>query len=315
VSAQEIRFIKYRRICRKLNHNYRSGFVAIIGKPNAGKSTLINSFLNKKIAIVSNKPETTRDNIRGIISKDDSQVVFVDTPGIHKPHLLLGRIMVRKASDSILDADAVIFIVDASSGITEADNIIIQKIKESEKPAIVAINKIDAVSKSKVLPIIDALKDIYSFKDFIPISALNHDNLELLQKTVIDVLPEGPKLYDNASFTDKDDIFIISEIIREKALLLTKEEVPHSLAVVIEKFSKDKEDGTLTIEAVIYVERDSQKGILIGQKASMVKRITMLSRKELKAQFGEKILLQIIVKVLKNWRKSEYALKKLGMIG
>jgi GTPase len=315
VSAQEIRFIKYRRICRKLNHNYRSGFVAIIGKPNAGKSTLINSFLNKKIAIVSNKPETTRDNIRGIISKDDSQVVFVDTPGIHKPHLLLGRIMVRKASDSILDADAVIFIVDASSGITEADNIIIQKIKESEKPAIVAINKIDAVSKSKVLPIIDALKDIYSFKDFIPISALNHDNLELLQKTVIDVLPEGPKLYDNASFTDKDDIFIISEIIREKALLFTKEEVPHSLAVVIEKFSKDKEDGTLTIEAVIYVERDSQKGILIGQKASMVKRITMLSRKELKAQFGEKILLQIIVKVLKNWRKSEYALKKLGMIG
>jgi GTPase len=293
--------------------HYKSGFVCIAGKPNAGKSTLINSFLKKKIAIVSNKPETTRDSIRGIVTNDDSQVVFVDTPGIHRPHLLLGKIMVNKASNSMLDADVIIFIVDAQSGLSEADNIIIEKIKEAQKPAIVAINKIDAVSKSKILPIIDTLKDRYPFKDFIPISALMHENIELLYKTVSDMLPEGEKLYLDGEITDKDDRFISSEIIREKALSLTKEEVPHSLAVAIERFSRNEEENTLDISAVIYVERESQKGILIGQKGSMIKKISTLSRKELKERFGEKVFLEILVKVLQNWRKSEHAIKRLGI--
>jgi GTPase len=295
--------------------DYKSGFVAIIGKPNAGKSTLINSLLKKKIAIVSNKPETTRDSIQGIVTSDDNQVVFVDTPGIHKPHLLLGKIMVNKASNAILGADIVIFIVDAASGLSDADYIIIERIKESQKPAIVAINKIDAISKSKILPIIDRLKDEYPFKEFIPISALRHDNLELLQKSIISMLPEGVKFYNNGEITDKDEVFIISEIIREKALSLTKEEVPHSLAVVVEDFSRRQEGGILDISAVIYVERDSQKGILIGQKGSMIKEISTLSRKELEAYFGEKVFLQVFVKVLKNWRKSEQALKGLGISG
>jgi len=293
--------------------HYKTGFVAIIGKPNAGKSTLINSFLDKKIAIVSSKPETTRDSIQGIVTTDEGQVIFVDTPGIHKPHLLLGRIMVNKASNSILGADAVVFITDASSGLSEADYIIVERIKEAQKPTIVAINKIDAVSKSKILPIIDRLKDEYPFKDFIPISALRHENLELLQRSVIDMIPEGVKLYNNGEITDKDDVFISSEIIREKALSLTKEEVPHSLAVVVENFSKRSENGILDISAVIYVERDSQKGILIGQKGSMIKEISTLSRKELEERFGEKIFLTVLVKVLKNWRRSEHALKRLGI--
>jgi len=293
--------------------HYKTGFVAIIGKPNAGKSTLINSFLDKKIAIVSSKPETTRDSIQGIVTTDEGQVIFVDTPGIHKPHLLLGRIMVNKASNSILGADAVVFITDASSGLSEADYIIVERIKEAQKPTIVAINKIDAVSKSKILPIIDRLKDEYPFKDFIPISALRHENLELLQRSVIDMIPEGVKLYNNGEITDKDDVFISSEIIREKALSLTKEEVPHSLAVVVENFSKRSENGILDISAVIYVERDSQKGILIGQKGSMIKEISTLSRKELEERFGEKIFLNVLVKVLKNWRRSEHALKRLGI--
>jgi GTPase len=293
--------------------NYKSGFVCIAGKPNAGKSTLINSFLKKKIAIVSNKPETTRDSIRGIVTNDDSQVVFVDTPGIHRPHLLLGKIMVGKAYDSILDADAVIFIVDASSGLSEADNIVLEKIKEAQKPAIVAINKIDSVSKSKILPIIDTLKDQYPFKDFIPISALMHENIELLQQSVSDMLPEGEKLYLDGEITDKDDRFISSEIIREKALSLTKEEVPHSLAVAIERFSRNREENMLDIGAVIYVERESQKGIMIGQKGSMIKKISTLSRKELKERFKEKVFLEILVKVLQNWRKDEHAIKRLGI--
>ena len=296
-----------------MTSHYKTGFVAIIGKPNAGKSTLINSFLDKKIAIVSSKPETTRDSIQGIVTTDEGQVIFVDTPGIHKPHLLLGRIMVNKASNSILGADAVVFITDASSGLSEADYIIVERIKEAQKPTIVAINKIDAVSKSKILPIIDRLKDEYPFKDFIPISALRHENLELLQRSVIDMIPEGVKLYNNGEITDKDDVFISSEIIREKALSLTKEEVPHSLAVVVENFSKRSENGILDISAVIYVERDSQKGILIGQKGSMIKEISTLSRKELEERFGEKIFLNVLVKVLKNWRRSEHALKRLGI--
>ncbi len=296
-----------------MTSHYKTGFVAIIGKPNAGKSTLINSFLDKKIAIVSSKPETTRDSIQGIVTTDEGQVIFVDTPGIHKPHLLLGRIMVNKASNSMLGADAVVFITDASSGLSEADYIIVERIKEAQKPTIVAINKIDAVSKSKILPIIDRLKDEYPFKDFIPISALRHENLELLQKSVIDMIPEGVKLYNNGEITDKDDVFISSEIIREKALSLTKEEVPHSLAVVVENFSKRSENGILDISAVIYVERDSQKGILIGQKGSMIKEISTLSRKELEERFGEKIFLTVLVKVLKNWRRSEHALKRLGI--
>ncbi|MFA5069083.1 MAG: GTPase Era [Candidatus Omnitrophota bacterium] len=292
---------------------YRAGFAAIIGKPNSGKSTLINALVNKKIAIVSDRPETTRDTIRGIVTEKASQIVFVDTPGIHRPHLLLGKLMMNKASNSMLDADIIIFVVDASSRLSEADNIIIDRIRESAKPAVVAINKIDAVSKSRILPIIGELKDRYPFKEFIPISASTHENLPLLQKTIAGMLPAGDKLYDDNDITDKGDIFIASEIIREKAICLTREEVPHSLAVAVEGFEIRPDTGILDIEAIIYVERDSQRGILIGQKGSMIKQISTLSRKELEERFGRKIFLRVTVNVLDEWRKSEIALKKLGI--
>jgi GTPase len=298
-----------------MDNSSKFGFISIVGKPNTGKSTLINAFVERKIAIISSKPETTRDSIRGIVTDDNSQAVYIDTPGIHKPHLLLGRLMVNKASDSILLADLVIFLVDVVSGITEADHIVKDKIIQSGKKALCVINKIDAVSKSRILPIINTLKDDYSFMDFIPISAMTGENIHLVRKAIIDSLPFGDRCYDKAVVTDKDDIFISSEIIREKALMFTKEEVPHSLAVTVEVFSDtgDKCSGRIDIQAVLYVERESQKGILIGQKGAMVQKISIASRKELEKRFDKKVSLRVIVKVLKNWRRSEIALKRLGI--
>jgi GTPase len=296
-----------------VREGYRSGFVCIAGKPNVGKSTLLNSFVKQKIAIVSDKPETTRDSILGIATQDNSQIMFVDTPGMHKPHLLLGKVMLNKASNAILGADIILFLVEASSGITDADNIVLQRIKESQKPAIVAINKIDAVSKSRVLPIIDDLKSEYAFSEFIPISALTGENIELLREKVLEILPTGPRHYEDGQITDKDDIFLTSEIIREKALFLTRDEIPHSVAVSVEKFSKRKDKDIIDIEAVIYIERESQKGILVGEKGSMIKEISTLSRHELEDRFKTKVFLQVWVKVLQNWRKSEHALRRLGI--
>jgi GTPase len=292
---------------------YRAGFACIVGKPNVGKSTLINAFMNHKIAIVSSKPETTRDSILGISTAESSQVIFVDTPGMHKPHLLLGKIMLNKATNSLLEADLILFLVDACSGITEADRIVLHKIRASEKPAIVVINKIDICKKSKILPIIDQLRDQYDFSDFIPISALTTENIELVRKRILDLLPEGVRFYDDNRITDKDEIFLSAEIVREKALALTRDEVPHSLAVVVERFSKRKNTDILDIDAVIYVERESQKGILVGEKGSMIKQISTSSRKELEGQFNQRVVLQLWVKVLQNWRKSELALKRLGI--
>jgi len=294
-------------------NQYRPGFVAIIGKPNVGKSTLLNTFLSQKLAIVSNKPETTRDNILGIITTADRQAIFVDTPGMHKPHLLLAKLMVNKAENSLLGADLIIFLIEMTSGITEADHMILEKIKESKKLVIVALNKIDIAKKSKLLPVIDELRNKYAFSDFIPISALSGDNINTLRDKIFDLLPVGNKHYPAEQVTDKDDIFITAEIVREKVLMLTREEVPHSVAVVIEKFAKREDKDILDINATIYVERESQKAIIVGKKGSMAKEIATLSRVELEEKFRIKIFMQLWVKVLKNWRRDEIALKKLGL--
>ncbi len=292
---------------------YKSGFVTIVGKPNVGKSTLLNAFLNQKLAIVSNKPETTRDNILGILTTAHEQAIFVDTPGIHKPHLLLGRLMVNKASNSLLGADLVIFLIEMTSGLSEADRIILEKIKEAKKPVIVVLNKIDIAKKSKLLPVIDELRSEYAFSEFIPISALTGDNIEVLKEKIFNLLPMGEKHYPDEQVTDKSDIFSSAEIIREKVLQLTREEVPHSVAVVIERFQKRETKEILDIDATIYVERESQKAIIVGQKGSMAKEIATLSRVELEERFSAKIFMQVWVKVLKNWRKNEISLKKLGI--
>ncbi|NQT95218.1 MAG: GTPase Era [Candidatus Omnitrophica bacterium] len=298
-----------------MNDAFRSGFVAVIGKPNVGKSTLLNSILNQKVAIVSSKPETTRENIKGILTTDSGQAVFIDTPGIHKPHLLLGKLMVKKAKTSLFDGDLLVYMVELTSGLTDADYIILDLIKEAKKPAIAVINKIDIASKSKALPIIEELKDQYEFLEYIPISALNNDGVGLLRDKIFFNLPEGEKYYPDSFVTDKTDQFQVAEIIREKALMLTREEVPHSVAVQVERMDLRQDKDILDIEATIYVERESQKGIIVGQKGSMAKEIGSLSRQELEEKFGKKVFLRIWVKVLKNWRKDPKSLKRLSEEG
>ncbi|MFH1645178.1 MAG: GTPase Era [Candidatus Omnitrophota bacterium] len=297
-----------------MKEEFKSGFVAIVGKPNVGKSTILNYLLKQKVAIVSDKPETTRDNIQGILNCDNGQIIFIDTPGIHNPHLLLGHNMVRKAKNSLFDADLILFIVDVASGFREEDQMILQLIKDVKKPCLLLINKIDKVSKSKALPIIDGVQRKYDFLEIIPISAIAGDNMEVLKEHVLKHLSSGEKYYPDEQFSDKNDAFFVSEIIREKVLMFTHQEVPHSVAVELENFAYNEEKEMLEIGAVIYVERESQKGIIIGQKGEMIKKISTISRKEIEDRFGRKVFLNAWVKVLRNWRKDPIVLKKLGMV-
>lgn len=291
----------------------KSGFVAIIGKPNVGKSTILNKLLRQKLAIVSEKPETTRDNIQGILTTAEAQAVFIDTPGIHRPHLLLGKNMVKKAKSSLFDADLLLFVVELTTGLSNEDFLIIDLIKEAKKPTLLLINKIDLVSKGRILPLIDEIKEYYNFLDFIPLSALKGDNIQLVKEKVLENLPPGEKYYPDEQITDKDEIFQTEEIIREKILSCTRKEVPHSVTVRVEKFSLRQYKDIIDIEAVVYVERDSQKGIVVGKKGNMAKRIATLSREELEEKFKKKIFLRLWVKVLKNWRKDPKSLKLLGL--
>jgi len=293
--------------------SFKSGFVAIIGKPNVGKSTILNAFLRQKIAIVSEKPETTRDNIQGILTTEQAQIIFVDTPGIHRPHLLLGKSMVKKAKSSLLDTDLLLFVIDLASGLRSEDFMIIDLIRDVGKPAIAVINKIDRASKKNILPIIDELKNRYGFLDFIPISAIEDDNIELLKGKILENLQAGEVYYPDGQVTDKNEIFQTSEIIREKVLSNTRQEVPHSVAVKIEKFSHRQDKDILDIEAIIYVERDSQKGIVVGKKGSMTKTIAVSSRQELEEIFKKKVFLQVWVKVLKDWRRDPKMIRFLEM--
>jgi len=296
-----------------MENRFKSGFVSIIGKPNVGKSTILNAILAKKVAIVSSKPETTRDNIMGVLTTKEAQAVFIDTPGIHKPHQLLGSLMVKKAESSIFDADLLLFILELTSGIREDDRIILERVKESGKPAVAVINKIDMVSKAGILPLIDGLRASYGFLDFIPISAVKGDGLDILKQKIFEYLPFGEKYFPDSQITDKDDTFLAAEIIREKALALTRHEVPHAIAVVVDRMSLRDIKDILDIDATIYVERDSQKGILVGRKGDMAKQISTLSRQDLEKRFGKKVFLRIWVKVLKNWRKDPNSLKMLGL--
>jgi len=295
-----------------MSKNFKSGFVAIIGRPNVGKSTLLNKLLNKKVAIVSSKPETTRDNIHGILTTEDAQAVFIDTPGIHKPHLLLGKVMVHRAESILLDGDIILYITELGSGLTESDRVILGHIKDANKPTIAVINKIDLVSKSRILPLINELKSHYDFLEYIGISALEDDGVDILKDSILKNLPEGEKYYPGGEVTNKSDEFHVSEVIREKVLQLTKEEVPHSIAVKVESLVLRESKDIIDIEATIYVERDSQKGIIVGKKGAMAKEISTLSRQELEEKFGKKIFIRTWVKVLKNWRKSPRFVKEFG---
>ncbi|MDD5269733.1 MAG: GTPase Era [Candidatus Omnitrophica bacterium] len=289
----------------------KSGFIAIVGRPNVGKSTVLNRLVGEKVAIVTEKPETTRNRIQGILTNKDAQVVFVDTPGIHKPKNLLGKYITKAAKDSLLEVDLVIFIIDMTKGITDEDKLIFKLVKEAGKPALLLINKVDLKSKSLALPLIEEAAKLYDFKELIPTSALTGDNMDAVLAMAIKHLPYGPKMFPDSQFTDKTERFMAGEIVREKALELTHEEVPHSIAVLIEEFAERPKKVTF-IRATIYVERQSQKKIIVGHRGQMLKYIGEAARRDIQKLIGRHVFIELWVKVHENWRKDPRALKILG---
>lgn len=281
----------------------RSGFVSLIGRPNVGKSTLINQLVGEKIAITSDKPETTRNVIQGIYNSDDTQIIFVDTPGIHKPVNKLGQMLNKGAYYSIEDVDVVCFLVDASSGLGKGDKYIIERLKDIGKPVILIINKIDGLSKDEIFLKITEYKDLYDFAEIVPISALKGQNIDTLIKVISEYLPDNIKYFDEDIITNRSGQFMIGEIVREKILWLTKEEVPHSVTCVVEKIIKDKDKNIINV--AIIVDRDSLKKIIIGKGGQMIKKIGTLARQDLEKMLGTKVYLELYVKTIEKWRDRE----------
>lgn len=297
-----------------MNKNYKSGFVALIGRPNVGKSTFVNQVLGKKISIISNKPQTTRNRIQGIYTTENEQIIFIDTPGIHKPHHQLGEFMNKESLSTLTDVDMILLIVDGTMPFGTGDQFIIEQLKKVETPVYLVVNKIDLIKdKNRLFENILKFKESYDFAEVYYISALNGDNVDKLLSSMVDNLEVGPQYYPEDQISDHPESFVISEIIREKVLQLTKEEIPHSVAVVIEsmKTSDDNEDLT-EIQATIYVERQSQKKIIIGKNGKMIKDIGTLARKEIVMLLGQKIYLELWVKVEEDWRNKKSKLRTLG---
>ena len=288
----------------------RSGFVSFVGRPNVGKSTLINKIVKTKIAITSDKPQTTRNIIQGIYNDQDSQIVFVDTPGIHKPSHKLGQILNKGAYYSIEDVDIVCFLVDAKAGLGKGDKYVIEKLKDIDKPVILVINKIDGLSKDEIFLKIKEYKDLYNFKEIVPISALKNKNIDELIKVIKQYLPDNIKYFDENMITNRSMHFMISEIVREKILWLTKEEVPHSVTCLTEKVIKDKDKNIINV--AIIVDRDSLKRIIIGKNGQMIKKIGTLARKDLEEILNTKVYLELYVKTIERWRDREKYLKEFN---
>ena len=291
---------------------YKSGFIAIIGRPNAGKSTLLNAILKQKIAITTPKAQTTRNNIAGILTREDAQFIFTDTPGIHKPKHELGRSLNRNAYTAIAEADINFWVVNATQSFGGGDEFLLEKIKQSHIPCFLLLNKIDLLKKEEVLKTLEEWKERYDFAEIFPISALERDNVEHLLEVVKEYLEEGVKYFPDEMVSDHGEQFQIAEIIREKVLLKTNEEVPHSVAVVIER--KEETDTRMDLQAMIVVERPSQKSILIGKQASMIRSIRLSAQKELKEKFHKKVELELYVRVEKNWRNRANKLQQLGYL-
>ena len=288
----------------------RSGFVSLIGRPNTGKSTLINALVGYKIAITSNKAQTTRNNIQGIYNDEDTQIVFVDTPGIHKPKHKLGQRLNDEAYFSIDDVDIILFLVDVTAPFGKGDNFVLERIKEANKPVFLILNKVDKINNDKLIELINEYKDLYDFKEIIPVSALKEKNLKELIKTLKEYLPDKVKYFPDSDLTNTTKEFRVSELIREKVLRLTHDEVPHAITCVVEKFDEKKDKAI--INATIIVERDSLKSIIIGKKGSMLKEIGTKARHDIEDMLGKKVYLELFVKTIKNWRDKEKYLKELG---
>lgn len=290
---------------------FKSGFVSIIGRPNVGKSTFMNKVLGQKIAIMSDKPQTTRNKIQGVYTTDDSQMIFIDTPGIHKPKHQLGEHMMKVARNTLRETEVILFLVNVSEEIGRGDEFIIEMLRNTKTPIVLVINKIDLVHPDKLIQQIEVYKDKLDFSDIVPISALQGNNIDTLLGVIGGYLPEGPMYYPADRVTDHPEHFIVSELIREKALQLTSQEIPHAIGVEIDKMKAD-EKGTIHVVATIYVERNSQKGMVIGKDGKMLKEIGKLARVDIENLLGSKVFLEVWVKVQKDWRNKSNFIRSLG---
>ena len=290
---------------------FKSGFVSIIGRPNVGKSTLLNRIVGQKVAIMSDVPQTTRNKIQGVVTSDDSQIVFIDTPGIHKPQTRLNDFMLKSAYSTFNEVDLVLFMVNAAEKRRAGDNFILEKLKNLRTPKFLVINKIDQVKPEELLKIIMDYTSDNEFNEVIPISAIQGNNVDEMMVTIKKYMPEGPQFYPDDQVTDHPEYFVVSEFIREKILQLTKEEVPHSVAVVVESMLRN-EDDKVHVHATIIVDRASQKGIIIGKGGKMLKEIGVRARRDIEAMLGDKIYLELWVKVQKDWRDKQSYLQDYG---
>jgi len=291
--------------------NYKSGFVAVIGRPNVGKSTLMNNMIGQKVAIMSDKPQTTRNKIMGVLTQEDAQILFIDTPGIHKPKHKLGEYMMREAEGSLREVEVILFVVDATEELGPGERYILDNLGGIRTPVILTVNKIDKIDKKKLLPIIEKYTSQFNFAAVVPISALDHTNFESLISEIKKYLEPGPQYYPEDMITDQPERLVIAELIREKVLHLTKEEIPHAILVDIEEITTRPNDD-LYVRAVIYVERDSQKGIVIGAGGRLLKDIGRLARGDIENLLGSKVYLDLWVKVKKDWRNKANVLKNFG---
>jgi len=296
-----------------LTQPFYSGFVSIIGQPNVGKSTLMNCFAGEKVAIMSNKPQTTRNKIQAIVTREDYQIIFIDTPGIHKPKSKLGALMNRAAESAMKDVDAILYLVSPQDRISEGDRAIIERLKRNREPVFLVINKIDTVEKEKLLKVIDVYKDAYDFKAIIPISALQAKGTDALLTEIKACLTEGPQYFPDDMITDQPERQLAAELIREKALFLLQDEIPHGIAVEIMSMKKREGRDLVDLEATIYCERDTHKGMIIGKGGAMLKSIGSKARVDIERILGTPVNLQLWVRVKKDWRDSDFLIRNFGL--
>lgn len=291
--------------------SFKSGFVAIVGRPNVGKSTLMNHVIGQKIAIMSDKPQTTRNKIHGVYTTEDTQIVFLDTPGIHKRKSKLGDYMNQVAYNTLNEVEVILFLVDVSAGLGSGDKFVMEQLAKVKTPVILVMNKIDQVHPDELPPMIKSYHELFDFAEIVPISALHGNNVTRLLEVLGTYMSEGPKYYPDDQITDHPEQFVVAELIREKILHLTREEIPHSIAVAIEDM-RVQDNGVVYISAVIYVERDSQKGIVIGKQGALLKEIGKLARQDIEHLLGSKTFIELWVKVKKDWRNQDRILRDLG---
>lgn len=296
----------------KINKNFKSGFVGLIGAPNVGKSTLLNRMLGEKVSITSSKPQTTRNRILGVVHRDNSQLVVLDTPGIHKAKGALNRHMVEVAMTCIGDVDVIIFVIDANRPDLASEQLVLKSLKKRKRPVILVVNKTDLVKKNSLLPILDKWRAAHDFAAMVPVSAKHGTQVDELLSVTEGLLPQGPRYFSEDSLTDMPERFVAAEMIREKLFRMTSQEIPYSVAVTIDSFTEQQAPPLIKISAVIHVERDSQKGIIIGKKGAMLKNIGTQARMEIQRMAGVKVFLKLFVRVEKNWSTDTMALRRLG---